>query len=299
MSYSVSTQGFEGPFDLLLQLVARQKVDIGAVSISDIAGQYLDEVRRMGDLDLEVASDFVLVASTLLYLKAVSLAPADEPVVRDADDELGELSADELRDVLVARLVTYRTFRGASLALGARAEAEGHMHPRTAGPDPDFSGLMPDYLEGVPLVTLATICAKFLARRETFLLESEHIAAKRIPLELCVEQVDRLIRSRGRMTFSELMGDDMSIEGRVVNFLALLELYKRNSVRLTQEELFGAILIDPIEGAQAFLASENAGELSAAGEAPRSLSGTARAGEDPRDPDAAGGADGDDSGKER
>ncbi|MBS5449685.1 MAG: segregation/condensation protein A [Coriobacteriia bacterium] len=266
MGYSVSTQGFEGPFDLLLQLVARQKVDIGAVSVSDIAGQYLDEVRRMGDLDLEVASDFVLVASTLLYLKAVSLAPSDEPTARADDDELGELSADELRDVLVARLVAYRTFRGAALSLGARAEAEGHMHARTAGPGPEFSGLMPDYLEGVPLPTLATICAKFLARRETFLLESEHIAAKRIPLEVRVEQVDRIIRSRGHMTFTELLDGDVSVEGRVVNFLALLELYKRNSVRLTQEELFGAILIDPVEGARAFIAAENAGELSSAGE---------------------------------
>lgn len=262
MSYSVSTQGFEGPFDLLLQLVARQKVDIGAVSISDIAAQYLAEVRRMGDLDLEVASDFVLVASTLLYLKAASLAPGEREPVRDADEELGELSADELRDVLVARLVTYRTFRAAALSLGARAEAEGHMHPRTAGPGTEFDGLMPDYLENVPLEALARACAGFLARRETFLLESEHIAARRVPLEVCVEQVDRLIRARGPMSFAELLGDDRSVEGRVVNFLALLELYKRNSVRLTQDELFGTILIDPVEGARAFLASENAGELS-------------------------------------
>lgn len=288
MSYSVSTQGFEGPFDLLLQLVARQKVDIGAVSISDIADQYLAEVRRMGDLDLEVASDFVLVASTLLYLKAASLAPGerDQPV-RDADEELGELSADELRDVLVARLVTYRTFRVAALSLGARAEAEGHMHPRTAGPGSEFDGLMPDYLENVPLEALARACAGFLARRETFLLESEHIAARRVPLEVCVEQVDRLIRARGHMSFAELLGDDDSVEGRVVNFLALLELYKRNSVRLTQDELFGTILIDPIEGARAFLASENAGELSieadGAGAAPAQIAGLTAEERDPKE----------------
>ena len=175
MGYNVVTSGFEGPFDLLLQLVTHQKVDIGAVSISDITEQYLAEVRRMGDLDLEVASDFVLVASTLLYLKAASLAPRDAPEPdQSADEDLEALSADELRDVLVARLMAYRQFRSAALALGARAEAEGRMHPRTAGPDPCFQGLMPDYLANVELDRLAALCAGFVGRRETFLLESEH-----------------------------------------------------------------------------------------------------------------------------
>ncbi len=269
MGYNVVTSGFEGPFDLLLQLVTHQKVDIGAVSISDITEQYLAEVRRMGDLDLEVASDFVLVASTLLYLKAASLAPRDAPEPdQSADEDLEALSADELRDVLVARLMAYRQFRSAALALGARAEAEGRMHPRTAGPDPCFQGLMPDYLANVELDRLAALCAGFVGRRETFLLESEHIAPRRIPLEARVEQVDRIIRQRGRMTFAQLLDGDETVEGRVVNFLALLELYKRNSVRLTQEELFGMILIDPIEGARAFMASTDAAELSIEGEAP-------------------------------
>lgn len=277
MSYNVTVGGFEGPFDLLLQLVARQKVDIGAVSVSDIASQYLEEVRRMGDLDLEVASDFVVVASTLLYLKAASLAPQDAPrASSDEDDDLSELSADDLRDVLVARLVTYRKFRSAALALGARAEAESRAHPRTAGPDPEFQNLMPDYLVDVPLERLSAICAGFLGRRETFLLESEHIAARRIPLETRVEQVDRFLREHGSMTFSELLGDDRTVEGRVVSFLALLELYKRNSVRLTQVDLFGTILIDPVAGARVFMASRDAGELSSEGEDGAQVAGRER-----------------------
>lgn len=266
MGYRVSTAGFEGPFDLLLQLVSRQKVDIGAVSVASIADQYLDEVRRMGDLDLEVASDFVLVAATLLDLKAASLVP-DEPRV-DPDDEPGEfenLSPEEVRDVLVARLVAYRQFKNAALALGARAEAEARTHPRTAGPDPEFLNLMPDYLEGVELERLSTICARFVGRRETLLLESEHIAPKRLPLEVRVEQVDEVVRARRHLTFDELVADDPGVPNRVVSILALLELNKRNAVKLTQPELFGTIAIDAVEGAAAFHADEDGAGLSSDG----------------------------------
>ena len=94
MGYRVSTAGFEGPFDLLLQLVMRQKVDIGSVSVARIADQYLEEVGRMGDLDLEVASDFVLVAASLLDLKAASLVPEEEPAAPD-EEEFENLTAEE------------------------------------------------------------------------------------------------------------------------------------------------------------------------------------------------------------
>ena len=96
MSYKVRTQAYSGPFDLLLQLVNRQKVTIGSISISEVANQYLAEVERMQDLDLDVASDFVLVASTLLDIKAASLVPS-EPVRRH-DEDFDE--SDELEDVL-------------------------------------------------------------------------------------------------------------------------------------------------------------------------------------------------------
>ena len=141
MSFKVRTQSYSGPFDLLLQLVTRQKVTIGSISISEVANQYLAEVERMEDLDLDVASDFVLVASTLLDIKAASLVPA-EPVSRNADVEdeddadLEGLSPDEAREVLIARLIAYKQFRSAGAALGARLEAEGRMLPRTVGPRP-------------------------------------------------------------------------------------------------------------------------------------------------------------------
>ena len=143
MSYRVSTQAYSGPFDLLLQLVSRQKVDIGSISISEVAEQYLAEVERMQALDLDVASDFLLVAATLLDIKAASLVP-DEPIKasldEDEDEELADLDGDALREVLIARLIAYKQFKGAAAALGARMEAESRMHPRVAGPDPDDRG---------------------------------------------------------------------------------------------------------------------------------------------------------------
>ena len=103
MAYRVHTQAFTGPFDLLLALVSRQKVAIGSISITEVADQYLAEVQRMGQLDLDVASDFLLVASTLLDMKAASLVPADvrppvdEDMDEDAEDEFANLSPDQAR----------------------------------------------------------------------------------------------------------------------------------------------------------------------------------------------------------
>ena len=152
MSYKVRIDSFEGPFDLLLYLVSRQKVDIGAISITEIADQYLAEVSRMETLDLDVASDFLLVASTLLEIKAQSLIPRERD---ELDDDLAELAPSEARDMLVERLMEYKKFKNAAAVLHNRFIAEGRMHTRPFGPDADFLGLMPDFLEGVSLDALA------------------------------------------------------------------------------------------------------------------------------------------------
>ncbi|MBR3383650.1 MAG: segregation/condensation protein A [Atopobiaceae bacterium] len=265
MSYRISTQAYSGPFDLLLQLVSRQKVDIGAISIAEVADQYLAEIERMSDMDLDVASDFVLVASTLLDIKAASLVP-DEPLVVDVDEDedvIG-LSADEAREVLIARLIAYKQFRNAGAALGARMEAEGRMVARAAGPDPEYLGLMPDYLAGITLRGLAVICADLDSRRESLLLEAEHIAPKRLPVALTVASVDRMVRSRGRLTFTELLGGDESAEVVVVTFLAVLELFKHGSITVSQSKTFGEIDISWVEGSEAFELDE--AELTSIGE---------------------------------
>lgn len=262
MSYKVNTATYSGPFDLLLQLVSRQKVAIGSISISEVADQYLAEVDAMEELDLDVASDFVLVASTLLDMKAHALVPQDVSLKSsydedEYDDELDGLSPDEAREVLIARLIAYKQFRNAGAALGSRMEAESYMFPRSVGPDPDFLNLMPDYLEGITLRSLAVICADIDSKRETFLLEAEHVAPKRLPVALTVASVDRLTRSKGKVTFSELLDGQDAPEIVVANFLAVLELFKRGLVRVQQDVIFGEIEIEHIEGADSYQLDES------------------------------------------
>ena len=262
MSYKVNTATYSGPFDLLLQLVSRQKVAIGSISISEVADQYLAEVDAMEELDLDVASDFVLVASTLLDMKAHALVPQDVSLKSsydedEYDDELDGLSPDEAREVLIARLIAYKQFRNAGAALGSRMDAESYMFPRSVGPDPDFLNLMPDYLEGITLRSLAVICADIDSKRETFLLEAEHVAPKRLPVALTVASVDRFTRSKGKVTFSELLDGQDTPEIVVANFLAVLELFKRGLVRVQQDVIFGEIEIEHIEGADSYQLDES------------------------------------------
>ena len=232
MSYKVRIDSFEGPFDLLLYLVSRQKVDIGAISITQIADQYLAEVSRMDNLDLDVASDFLLVASTLLEIKAESLLPRER----------------EARDILVERLLAYKQYKNAASALHMRFVSEGRMHPRPFGPDACFLNLMPDYLKDVTMDGLALLAARAFARRDVFLLESEHIAAKPIPVEVHVRAIHQRIQNKKTLRFSELVDERTPVPVVVVTFLAVLELYKRAMVKIEQAELFGDIDIRYIEG---------------------------------------------------
>ncbi len=245
MSYRVRTESFEGPFDLLLYLVSRQKVDIGAINITQITDQYLEEVGRMRELDLDVASDFLLVASTLLQIKADSLLPRDHDAV---DDDIAELAPSEARDMLVERLLEYKRFKNAASALHERFIAEGRMHPRPFGPDACFLNVMPDFLRDVSLDSLGLLAARALARREVFLLESEHIAAKPIPVEVHVRAIHQRIRNKKKLRFSEMVNDATPVAVVVVTFLAVLELFKRNMVRVSQDDLFGDVDIEYIEG---------------------------------------------------
>jgi segregation and condensation protein A len=245
VSYKVHIESFEGPFDLLLYLVSKQKVDIGAISITEIIDQYLSEVSRMSGLDLDVASDFLLVAATLLEIKAASLIPQEKSNIAE---EFQEITPSEARDILVFRLLEYKKFKNAAGALHARFIAEGRMHARPFGPDRSFLTLMPDYLEGVTLDALALLCARAFVRREVFLLEAEHIAAKPIPVEMHVRAIHQRIVNAKRLMFSELVSGTSSTQVVIVTFLAVLELYKRSMVSLVQKQAFGDIEVRFIEG---------------------------------------------------
>jgi len=248
VAYNVKTDVFEGPFDLLLHLVSRQKLDVNAISVSQVADQYLEHIDRMTDLDLDVASDFLLVAATLLEIKAASLLPKEEAYF---GDELDDLSPEEARDILVARLLAYKQFKSAASELSARMESVDRMHPRQAGLEQEFLGLLPDYLEGLTLRGLAVICADLLHRREVFLLEAEHVASMPISLELHAESVRRRLREFGSARFSELLDGNTTPEIVVVTLLAVLELYKRGFADVSQDDLFGEIVITHLSAAEA------------------------------------------------
>ena len=216
----------------------------------------------MRNVDLDVASDFLLVASTLLEIKAASLLPHEE--AEDAPEECEEMSASEMRDALVEHLLEYKKFKNAATALQGRFEAESRVHTRPFGPDRSFLTLVPDYLEGVKIERLGELCASCIARRDVFLLESEHIAAKVIPVETQVRTVFDRVCQRKRKVFDFISADD-SPHLIVVTFLAMLELFKRNMVCLKQDDLFGDISITYVEGPNAQILDD--GEFDSAREA--------------------------------
>lgn len=253
MAYQVKTDAFEGPFDLLLYLVSKKKVDIGAIPVADITDQYLAQVSRMQKLDLDVASDFLLVASTLLEIKARMLVPKP---VEELDEDVEDMPPDEAREVLTQKLLAYKQFKNASEELYGRYLFEGRMHARPFGPGPEFSHQLPDFLQNVTLEDLGRRAAEALARREVFLLESEHIASKPIPVERFVRKIHERITQQKHLSFRELVAGQSSPEIIVVTFLAMLELYKRQMVLLEQPEAFGDIRIDYLEGAGELILDE-------------------------------------------
>lgn len=234
-TYSVNTELFQGPFDLLLHLVSKQKLDINAISLTEITDQYVEHIDKMRDLDLDVASEFLVLAATLLEIKATSLLPREEAYI---GDELDDLSPAEMRDILIARLISYKQFKNVAAELAIRMENEGRQHPRQAGLEPEFLGLMPDYLEGISLRSLGVICADLAFRREVFLLEAEHIASMPVSLELHAETLRRSLIGKRRVSFSEVVSINATPEIIVVTFLAILELYKRGIIDLIQGEQF-------------------------------------------------------------
>src|SRR6185503_15965392 len=144
MAFAVATPVFEGPFDLLLHLILREQVDIYEVSLTRIVDEYLAEIERLQVVDLDVATEFLLIASTLVELKAHRLLPGRDDV--DLDEELALW---EERDLLLARLLECKTFKDVASVLAHLAEDADRCYARVAGPDERYAGLLPDPLEGV------------------------------------------------------------------------------------------------------------------------------------------------------
>jgi segregation and condensation protein A len=157
------------------------------------------------------------------------------------DEDYEDLPPDQARELLIARLIAYKQFKNVAAALGTRMESEGRMHTRQSGIESEFLTILPDYLEGVTLQDLGDICAKLAARREIFLLEAEHIAARPVPVETRIEQLTERLSKKGRLTFEDLLEDSRDAVTVVVTFLAMLELFHRGMIDIEQIEQNGKI----------------------------------------------------------
>lgn len=247
MAYEVRTEAFQGPFDLLLHLIVRDEVDLYEVSLSSIVDAYLGELTRMeDDVELEVATEFLMIAATLIELKSRRLLPGDADV--DLDDELALW---EERDLLLARLLECKTFKDASRALEKLATAAGRSFPRLVGLDEQFLDLVPDPLEHVTPADVAAAFARAVAPKPQVRLDLHHVTPIRFTVAEVVHDLVTDLPERGSVTLRELTASFADRLDVVVHFLAVLELYKQGLVELGQFERFGDITVEWIAGARA------------------------------------------------
>jgi segregation and condensation protein A len=242
-AFEVSLDNFEGPFDLLLSLIAKHKLDITEVSLSRVTDEFIAHVKAGGSpenpapWDLEQTTSFLLVAATLLDLKAARLLPQGD--VEDEED----LALLEARDLLFARLLQYKAFKQVARLLETRLAGEARRHPRAVGLDERFASLLPEVLIGIGLDQFAALAAKALEPKPVPELSLQHIHAARVSVrEQAALVVERLSRT-GAMTFRALCGDSPDTLTTVARFLALLELFREGAVGFDQVTPLGELTI--------------------------------------------------------
>ena len=232
----VSTPVYEGPFDMLLQLILREQVDIYEVNLSSIVDAYLAEIERMQLLDLDVATGFLLIAATLVELKARRLLP--NPTDLDLDDEFALW---EERDMLLSRLLEAKTFKDVAQIFSKLADDADLSFPRVVGPDERFSAIVPDMLEGTSVASLRNAAIRALTPKPVPVVDLFHVNPITITVaDAVAELLDELPRA-GRITFRRLTADLADRIEVIIRFLAVLELYKQGAVELDQPERFGDI----------------------------------------------------------
>ncbi|MFI8518302.1 segregation/condensation protein A [Streptomyces sp. NPDC085481] len=236
--FTVRLANFEGPFDLLLQLIAKHKLDVTEVALSKVTDEFMAHIRAMGpDWDLDQTTEFLVVAATLLDLKAARLLPAAE-----VEDE-ADLALLEARDLLFARLLQYRAYKQIAEILGARWETEGRRYPRTVGLEPHHAELLPEVVISIGAEGFARLAVKAMQPRARPQVYVDHIHAPLVSVREQAGIVVALLRERGTRSFRELVegaGDTLTV---VARFLALLELYREKAVALDQETALGDLTV--------------------------------------------------------
>ena len=237
-AFAVHLDNFEGPFDLLLSLIAKHKLDITEVALSRVTDEFIAHVKVGGKAwDLEQTTSFLLVASTLLDLKAARLLPQGD--VEDEED----LALLEARDLLFARLLQYKAFKQVAGAFEQRLADESRRFPRSVGLEERFATLLPEVLIGIGLEQFAALAARALEPKPMAEVSLSHIHAAKVSVrEQAALVVDRLRRS-GTMSFRALCGDSPDVLTTVARFLALLELFREGAVSFDQVTPLGELTV--------------------------------------------------------
>lgn len=236
MAYEVRTSVYEGPFDLLLHLILRQEVDLWEVSLAPIVDGYLTELEQMHALDLELATEFLLIAATLIELKTRRLLPG--PSDLELDEELLRF---EERDLLLARLLECKTFKDAAAAIQTLIARASLSVSRLAGPEEPYRSLVPDPLERVKLLALRDAARRALMPRPVEVVDTEHIAPIRASVAEAIVEVLARVPSGTSVQFRDLVSDSLTRLDVIVRFLAVLELFKQGLIDLEQIENFGTL----------------------------------------------------------
>jgi segregation and condensation protein A len=248
MSYAVRTPVFEGPFDLLLHLILKQEVELWEVSLTEIVDAYLHELDRMDTLDLDVATEFLLIAATLVELKARRLLPGIDDL--ELDEELLRF---EERDLLLARLLECKTFKDAARAIEAQMRRADRSVARRAGPEEPFRWMAPDPLERLRPAALRNAALRVLAAPPVVVVDTDHIAPVRASVRDAVESVLRLLPESEPMSFRALVSGAPERLEVIVRFLAVLELYKQGMVDILQFTNFGELLVRRLQAGESAL----------------------------------------------
>jgi segregation and condensation protein A len=236
--FAVHLDNFEGPFDLLLQLISKHKLDITEVSLSKVTDEFIAHIKAMGpEWELEQTTQFLVVASTLLDLKIVRLLPTAE--IEDEDD----LALLEARDLLFARLLQYRAFKHVAAVMSARMAETAKRVPRVVALEERFASVLPDVLINIGADEFARLAAEALRPKEQATLGLAHLHAPNVSVrEQAAAIVDRLRRSR-TMTFRALVADSPDMLTTVARFLALLELFREGAVSFDQVAPLGELSV--------------------------------------------------------
>ena len=232
--FSVHLDVFEGPFDLLLGLVAQRRLDLTSLALSQVTDEFLAHIRALGrSWDLGQATDFLVVAATLLDLKAARLLPSDH----EGDEE--DLALLEARDLLFARLLQYRAYKQVAGWLACSLAAEGLRHPRSVSLEPRFAGLLPEVLLGLGPGQFAALAARALAPRPVAEVAVDHAHGGTVSVQEQTALLRERLRRTGGGTFRALTADCQGTLEVVARFLGLLELYREGVVAFSQVEALG------------------------------------------------------------